>query len=177
MRKNELVNLRWGHRDLDNGVAQVITTEKFTTKSGRNRTVPICEDLAELLRSHQRPAGYVVNDRIQGYKGKRRPDILIQGPDGQPRLIIDTKWKIWDPAGPSSADLYQLHAYAAHWGCPDNVLLMPAQAGAASETYSLTNDPSTCIHAAFVAVDAPEEVALQQLASICAPRPVADHQA
>jgi integrase len=71
LRKNEIVNLRWEHLDLVNGVAQVINTVKFTTKSGRNRTVPICEDLAELLRKHQRAAGYVVNDRIQGYTGKR----------------------------------------------------------------------------------------------------------
>lgn len=71
LRKNEIVNLRWEHLDLAKGVAQVINTETFTTKSGRNRTVPICEDLADLLRTHKRDVGYVVNDRIQGYKGKR----------------------------------------------------------------------------------------------------------
>jgi excisionase family DNA binding protein len=71
LRKNEIVNLRWENLDLVNGVAQVINTVKFTTKSGRNRTVPICEDMAELLHSHKRVAGYVVNDRIQGYMGKR----------------------------------------------------------------------------------------------------------
>lgn len=144
-------------------------------------------DFSAAMHSHLGITGL----RLQGGTGERyllcderdrgvarlRPDIFIQGADDRPRLIIDTKWKIWDPAGPSSADLYQMHAYAAHWGCQDNVLLMPAQAGAAAETYSLTNDPSTCIHAAFVSVDAPEEVALQQLASICVPRPVADHPA
>lgn len=71
LRKNEIVNLRWEHLDLVSGVAQVINTETFTTKSGRNRTVPICEDLADLLRTHKRDVGYVVNNRIRGYQGKR----------------------------------------------------------------------------------------------------------
>ena len=110
---------------------------------------------------------YLLRDECDRGVGRLRPDIFIQGDDDRPRLIIDTKWKTWDPAGPSSADLYQMHAYAAHWGCRDNVLLMPAQVGAVAETYYLAHDQATRIHAAFVSVDVPEEVAVQQLGRIC----------
>jgi len=143
--------------------------------------------VAGLLRRHALHLG-ITGLRLQGGTGQRyllrderdrgvarlRPDIFIQGDDGQPRLIIDTKWKSWDPAGPPSADLYQMHAYASHWGCSDNVLLMPAQAGAEAEIYSIAHDRSTRIHAAFLSVDVPEEIAVQQLSAICGLGPMID---
>ena len=136
--------------------------------------------IAGLLRRHALHLG-ITGLRLQGGTGQRyllrderdrgvarlRPDIFIQGYDGQPRLIIDTKWKIWDPSGPSSADLYQMHAYAAHWGCCDNVLLMPAQGDVEAKTYSLAHAQGTRIHVAFVSIAVPEETAVQQLASVC----------
>lgn len=71
LRKAEIVSLRWEHLDLEGGVAQVVNSDQFTTKSGRNRTVPICADLLALLREHASWTGYVVRPTIEGYKGKR----------------------------------------------------------------------------------------------------------
>lgn len=41
MRRNELLALRWEHVDPDNGHLTVACTEMFTTKSGRERRIPL----------------------------------------------------------------------------------------------------------------------------------------
>ena len=61
-----------------------------------------------------------------------RPDIVVSDASG-PRVILDTKWKrLQDGAGResvSSADLYQMHAYASRYGVDEVVLLYPHHAG------------------------------------------------
>ena len=60
-----------------------------------------------------------------------RPDILIRK-DDHPVAVLDAKWKRAEQ--PSSADLYQLYAYAHHFGVPRVALLYPGEgAGAVSE--------------------------------------------
>lgn len=57
-----------------------------------------------------------------------RPDIVVEQ-DGTTVCIIDTKWKRLKPEqrklGVSSADLYQMHAYAARYRCNSILLLYP----------------------------------------------------
>lgn len=52
-----------------------------------------------------------------------RPDLIIRGDDGRPRLVLDTKYKTGSEL--SNADLYQVIAYAHRLGCPEAVLIYP----------------------------------------------------
>jgi 5-methylcytosine-specific restriction enzyme subunit McrC len=72
-----------------------------------------------------------------------KPDLIVDGPQGKPRLIIDTKWKhlksdVEDTKnGVSQADIYQLYAYAHRYGSPDNVLLYPHVEGVSPKAYQI----------------------------------------
>ena len=53
------------------------------------------------------------------------PDLLIER-RGRPPVVVDTKWKHVDAGTrPSSADAYQMLAYAHAYGARDCVLLYP----------------------------------------------------
>lgn len=45
--------------------------ETFTTKNRKNRAVPICDELAEILALYARPTGYVLKPRLVVKPGKR----------------------------------------------------------------------------------------------------------
>lgn len=54
MRRNELLNLRWEHVDFDAEHLTVACTEMFTTKSGRERRIPLSGRALAVLRQLQR---------------------------------------------------------------------------------------------------------------------------
>ena len=54
MRRNELLYLRWEHVDLDAGQLTVACTEAFTTKSGRERRIPLSGRARAVLQDLQR---------------------------------------------------------------------------------------------------------------------------
>ena len=64
MRRNELLNLRWEYVDLDAGHLTVACTEAFTTKSGRERRIPLSARATDLLvrlhRERQCMTGLVI---------------------------------------------------------------------------------------------------------------------
>ncbi|RUQ18680.1 hypothetical protein D8M33_09770 [Micrococcus sp. HSID17245] len=49
-----------------------------------------------------------------------RPDLVVFDGEGQPAVVMDTKYKRADP---TAADLYQMHVYARMFGVQDVVLL------------------------------------------------------
>lgn len=49
MRLGEILNLQWSDIDLDSKTLRVLNSSEFTTKSKRNRTLPISEQLYEIL--------------------------------------------------------------------------------------------------------------------------------
>lgn len=55
---------------------------------------------------------YSLFDRTSETKGgyRLRPDIVVRYDVGR-TTIVDTKWKILDPSGPSQTDLYQMYVY------------------------------------------------------------------
>ena len=67
----------------------------------------------------------------EGYKLK--PDILVEDREGDPVLIIDTKWKRLSAdrtrQGVRGSDIYQLYGYARTYDTSQNVLLFPDVAG------------------------------------------------
>ncbi len=71
-----------------------------------------------------------------------KPDLLLHGPTGE-RLIIDTKWKRAGAGsttvrvGVTAADLYQLYAYTARYGCERAVLLYPEMVGCVGRDFEL----------------------------------------
>lgn len=77
-----------------------------------------------------------------------KPDVLMNGANENPAIIVDTKWKrlVSDlddtKNGVSQSDIYQLYAYAHRFNCEKNVLLFPQVPGATPRIYSLAGDIS-----------------------------------
>lgn len=78
----------------------------------------------------QGPHKYLVKEHCHGGVPhfRMKPDIVIRAEENIHK-IIDTKWKILSQAernlGVSSADMYQMYAYAHRYVCPEIVLLYP----------------------------------------------------
>ena len=75
LRRGELLALTWADVDLARGVLSVRSGAHFTTKSGRNRAVPLCRALREVLTAY-RPKGnpkseYVVAPQRSSRRGLR----------------------------------------------------------------------------------------------------------
>ena len=94
----------------------------------------------------QRPQGYLLREVGGGRRFRLIPDVVIDGPDGSPAIVIDAKWKRLTPAdadprqGVAQSDLYQLFAYAARIKAPLNVLVYPRVAGAEGRTYQVEDE-------------------------------------
>jgi integrase len=71
LRKAELCAIKWSQIDLAQKVVHVENQEHFTTKSGKNRAIPICEELMVILKSVTAWNGYVLKPRNQPKAGKR----------------------------------------------------------------------------------------------------------
>jgi site-specific recombinase XerD len=60
LRKAELLSMRWEQIDLDKRLAYVKNQKHFRTKSGKERSVPICDALAEILLPFHAGKGLVL---------------------------------------------------------------------------------------------------------------------
>ncbi|MBA3710607.1 MAG: site-specific integrase [Planctomycetes bacterium] len=60
LRRGELLNLTWQDVDLKAKVLHVRNTPTFKTKSGYDRTVPLCSQLLTIFSKYRRPSGYVI---------------------------------------------------------------------------------------------------------------------
>ena len=59
LRAGEVVHLRWDHVDLAGKTLVVANTEAFTTKAGRERTLPLCGPVLEVLSRLDPSTGWV----------------------------------------------------------------------------------------------------------------------
>lgn len=59
LRLGELVNLKWKNVDLHGKKLTVSNSDTFSTKSGKERTIPLCEAVLDLLSSLSRDQEYV----------------------------------------------------------------------------------------------------------------------
>ncbi|MCK6489183.1 MAG: site-specific integrase [Planctomycetes bacterium] len=71
LRKAELNALRWTDIDFEKRVAQVVNTEDFTTKSGKPRSIPVCDELLAILQRYRHLAGFVLAPKKK-YRPKAR---------------------------------------------------------------------------------------------------------
>ena len=62
-----------------------------------------------------------------------KPDLLIVDVNGV-KLILDTKWKIFDGLAPSSSDAYQMLAYGYALGCKKLELIYPVNESTGSNS-------------------------------------------
>lgn len=123
--------------------------------------------VGELIRRHAEPGARVCLQSagasrclLQTENGsgrfRLRPDVLIRGPAGDNRTILDTKWKRLKAGvedrrgGVAQADLYQLYAYANRFRSPDNILLYPAVPGVAAKRYRLFDEPGRRVRVEFL---------------------------
>ncbi len=68
MRVSELVNLKWANIDFPNNQIRISNTDDFTTKSGRERAIPIHPKVLELLLKIDRRNEYIFSkDGIHKY--------------------------------------------------------------------------------------------------------------
>jgi len=62
-----------------------------------------------------------------------KPDISLLDNDGNPHVLLDTKWKLLDAKdnkyGVSQSDIYQMLAYANQYQCNDVVIIYPKHSG------------------------------------------------
>lgn len=59
LRAGEVVNARWGHVDLEGRTLLVANTDAFTTKAARERTLPLCGPVLDVLSALDRSTGWV----------------------------------------------------------------------------------------------------------------------
>jgi integrase len=71
LRKAELLSVRWDSIDLTQLVAHVVNQEHFTTKNGKNRAVPICDELHSILLPFSNAIGFVLHPGKTYEKGSR----------------------------------------------------------------------------------------------------------
>ena len=113
------------------------------------------EFVARLIRRHANELGFerssvhvqakrmrrhLLRDEQGRGRYKLKPDVLIADTNNRTTRILDTKWKTLDgdrSNKPAEADVYQLHAYARRYECPENVLLFPRSAGAQRQVFNL----------------------------------------
>lgn len=116
-----------------------------------------------LRRSHVHPQArarrrWLVRNEAGRGEVSLRPDLVIDDGQGGTHTIIDTKWKRLgrDPSdrsqGVQPADLYQLHAYARRYACPNNVLLYPLVAGGRDRIWLVEDAEGHRLRVAFVDV-------------------------
>ncbi|MBW4054978.1 MAG: hypothetical protein HIU83_06195 [Proteobacteria bacterium] len=89
---------------------------------------------------------YLLQEEKSGSpKFKLQPDLLIKN-GSQTRLILDTKWKCLKSDeediknGVSSADMYQMYAYATRYDCNNVILLYPDTGEVTQKSYCLMGD-------------------------------------
>jgi integrase/recombinase XerD len=70
-RKAELLALRWDQIDFDQRVAHVVNQEHFTTKNGKNRAVPVCDELHAILLPYSNAIGFVLMPGRKYKPGRR----------------------------------------------------------------------------------------------------------
>ncbi len=71
LRAGELVNLRWEHVDLERRVLHVANTETFRTKSQRDRSLPLCQAVMQVLSSLDARTPYVFPSHTGGKLGRQ----------------------------------------------------------------------------------------------------------
>ena len=71
LRLGELLALKWGDVDFNSKVIQVRNSETFTTKTKKNRTVPINEELYRLLRDRKDNVKFECENVFYSEEGKR----------------------------------------------------------------------------------------------------------
>ena len=59
MRKSALIFLEWEDIDFDNKIIKIRNKEGFTTKSGKNRVIPMHSRVEEILRRRRQDSGYI----------------------------------------------------------------------------------------------------------------------
>ncbi|MEO8751450.1 MAG: restriction endonuclease [Casimicrobiaceae bacterium] len=122
----------------------------------------------------QSPEQYLLEDTATG-RGAflAQPDVVARK-SGLSQWIIDTKWKLLDPAetyaSVAQADIYQMMGYAHRYGCPDIMLLYPhvSRLGrpGTQRTYRLLGPPTDAQQSAVPMNIRVCTVALENLASV-----------
>ncbi|WP_017349048.1 McrC family protein [Pantoea sp. A4] len=92
-------------------------------------------DTESIVRAQAGRLYCLIEDKKEGKpRFQTRPDLIIER-DQKIIMIIDTKWKCIEPhsedtkKGVSSADVYQMMAYAQIYQCPQVTLLYPHHSG------------------------------------------------
>ena len=136
LRKAELLAISWQDLDLKGAVARVVNTDEFTTKNGRDRSIPICSELVSILTRYRQLGGKVLSPRRLPRVGRRYRwdfrflfDRLIREAGLDPRTISPhimrhsfaslaaqagiSLFKLGQWLGHSSAEVTELYAHLA----------------------------------------------------------------
>ena len=114
--------------------------EEFVARVIRRHATELGFEPSRVHIQAKRMRRHLLRDEQGRPRYKLRPDVLISDVCNRTSRIIDTKWKTLDgdrSGKPSEADVYQLHAYARRYECPENVLLFPKTLGVERQAFSL----------------------------------------
>lgn len=111
----------------------------------------------------------------QPKKFRLRPDLLLTNSAGEPRFVMDTKWKRLDSRAPhmgiSQADMYQMFAYSKKFKVPDVYLIYPETIEFTSAEQSLkftsgVGQDRTTVHVRFIDLSKIDQSLAQLLESL-----------
>jgi integrase len=71
LRKKEIIAARWEWIDWDKKVVRLTQDVTFTSKTSRDRTIPLAQRLAELLEAERKEEGYIYLPDAQPITGKK----------------------------------------------------------------------------------------------------------
>jgi integrase/recombinase XerD len=71
LRKAEMNALCWSDIDFEKRLVQVVNSEHFTTKSGKPRAIPICDEMLTIFQRYRQAGGFVMAPRKK-YRDKAR---------------------------------------------------------------------------------------------------------
>jgi len=130
--------------------------EEFVARMIRRHAVDLGLERSSVHIQGKRRHRHLVRDEDGRLRYRLKPDVLITDGKQNAAAILDTKWKVLGDEGdlrPSEADVYQLHAYAHRYRCPDNVLLFPSAPGLERRTFTFADaDPPARLRVEFLDV-------------------------
>jgi integrase len=126
LRLSELINLKWGCIDFERGLVHVINTAEFTTKSKRNRSVPMNDKVCEIFRRR-------ISERVSEYCFHRRSRKLN-------RYFVSKKFKDYVRASGVNPKLHfhSLRHTFVTWLVSENVNIFDVQHFAGHSSVTVT---------------------------------------
>jgi len=115
MRANELLNLKWEHIDFTGNILKIANTDSFTTKSKKDRTIPMTRKLREVLLCLYNTYVDPASDKPSSREEYQKTYVLCHPDGSQIKCVRKAFSKLVSRANLSGVTLHTLrHTFASH---------------------------------------------------------------